>query len=356
MYTRRCLLVALLFAALAARPATAAQNQISVKTIPATPLVEVGRDQQLLNFDMVIENSGAKALQLRGIVAEASDPAGLPIARTLLSENGFPSSMETLPNREVPAHGSLGIFNPLFAWPRGANIARIHYTLWVEPLVYRDRTQLIFPLKGRVFVLDGHDFYSHHRRQDLTAPEVVGAGIHANPVRYCDDFVFVDAHGAMFAGDPREKKNWFGYGQPVYAPAGGTVVSIVNDVGEPTWDGRQLHKPRPPADDSPFGNYVLIDHGDGELSVLSHLLPHSIRVRRGDHVTQGQLVGRLGASESGNPEYPVVAHLAYALISGADYFNSEGLPAYFEHYTLLLGSEQVPVTNGPLDTGDFFKT
>jgi len=191
----------------------ASQNPLQFKTIPATPLIENSRDQQSMNFDIMVRNTGSRPLTLLRIEGEAFDAAGQPISRKLVSDNGFPSSIETLPDRTVPAHGELGIFNPLYAWPQGADVSRLRYTLTftdsksgaaesatlsVSPQLYHDKTQLIVPLKGRLFVQDGHDFYAHHRRQDLSDPAAVQAGIVANPMRYALDLAFVDEHGAMY--------------------------------------------------------------------------------------------------------------------------------------------------------------
>jgi len=206
---------------------------LQIKTIPVTPLIEIGREQQLLNFDIVVRNPSGQALTLLRIEAEALDLAGQPISRKRVDDNGFPSSIETVPDRSLPARGELGIFNPLYAWPKTADLARLRYTLTftdragattetatlsVTPRIYSDKTRLIVPLKGRLLVDDGHDFYAHHRRQDLSAPEVAQAGVIANPMRYALDFVFVDEHGAAYHGNPNEKMNWLGYGQPVTLP------------------------------------------------------------------------------------------------------------------------------------------
>lgn len=45
-----------------------------------------------------------------------------------------------------------------------------------------------------------------------------------------------------------------------------------------------------------YGNYVLIDHGDGTQSLYAHLLANSITVKAGDVVSQGQVIGIMGTS------------------------------------------------------------
>lgn len=43
-------------------------------------------------------------------------------------------------------------------------------------------------------------------------------------------------------------------------------------------------------------NYVKIDHGDGLASGYAHLYQNTITVRAGDHVEQGQIIGKVGSS------------------------------------------------------------
>ncbi len=64
-------------------------------------------------------------------------------------------------------------------------------------------------------------------------------------------------------------------GTPIYAAAGGTV--IVSRVGG--WNGG-------------YGNYVVIDHGDGTQTLYGHLTSDSVSV--GQSVSQGQPIGTVG--------------------------------------------------------------
>lgn len=47
-----------------------------------------------------------------------------------------------------------------------------------------------------------------------------------------------------------------------------------------------------------YGNYVMIDHGDGTASVYAHMYNGSIAVKNGDKVKQGQKLGMMGSSGS----------------------------------------------------------
>lgn len=45
-----------------------------------------------------------------------------------------------------------------------------------------------------------------------------------------------------------------------------------------------------------YGNYVKINHGDGMISIYGHMYANSIKVRAGDFVKQGQVIGKSGSS------------------------------------------------------------
>ncbi len=45
-----------------------------------------------------------------------------------------------------------------------------------------------------------------------------------------------------------------------------------------------------------YGNYVLIDHGDGSSTLYAHLHYMSITVYSGESVSQGQIIGKIGSS------------------------------------------------------------
>lgn len=45
-----------------------------------------------------------------------------------------------------------------------------------------------------------------------------------------------------------------------------------------------------------YGNYVLIDHGDGSSTLYAHLHYMTINVTAGDYVSQGEVIGKIGSS------------------------------------------------------------
>ena len=128
---------------------------------------------------------------------------------------------------------------------------------------YVTRTGLVLPLRGRVLVFDGHDFYAHHRRWNLAHP-VVGKLFRRNSGRYAYDFSIVDSVGRMYRGDGTRNEDWYSWNAPVLAPGTGRVVAA--ESGEPDWEVGRTGLPDTTVLARPialFGNYVVVDHGNG---------------------------------------------------------------------------------------------
>ena len=154
------------------------------------------------------------------------------------------------------------------------------------------------------------------------------------PQRYALDLVGVDAAGhAMRPGIEDMQKtsyaDWVGYGAEAIAVADG----VVRD----TRDGEQEHKPLSPQPepasltaDGLFGNYVVLELQPGIFATYAHLKKGSVKVRPGDHIHRGQLLGQLG--QSGNSAAP---HLHFQLSTAMTFEGSEGLPYVFEGFDVL---------------------
>ena len=57
-------------------------------------------------------------------------------------------------------------------------------------------------------------------------------GIAANSNNFASDFIYLDAEGQAYHGDPRSSRYWYSYDQPIYAPGAGIVLAAANDVPE----------------------------------------------------------------------------------------------------------------------------
>lgn len=178
---------------------------------------------------------------------------------------------------------------------------------------YVQKTALIFPFRGNSMVTQG---------------TVVDGGHSSRDTQFALDTLGLSVLYAPMLNENEINENLVGWGREILAPADGTVAFSRNDVPTNPKVGEGIS-----ADDlarlgatAIGGNSVVIDHGNSEFSVLMHMQPGSVRVRRGDTVVQGQVIGLLG--NSGDSYAP---HLHFCLQDGPELFNADALPFTFQN-------------------------
>lgn len=171
---------------------------------------------------------------------------------------------------------------------------------------YVTKTPLMLPFEGEWYVAWGGS--APHQNYHVIAPDQ----------RFAYDML-VMSDGATFSGDRTRNESYHCFGQPVFAPGAGRVVVSVDSVADNV--PGQMNRTAPP------GNHVVIDHGNGEYSLLAHFRRGSVQVHAGDAVTQGQRIAECG--NSGNSSE---AHLHYHMQTGAAFGDGVGLPAQFLDY------------------------
>ena len=131
-------------------------------------------------------------------------------------------------------------------------------------------------------------------------------------------------NGGIFSGDGKSLTDYYGYGKKIYAVAPGRVVSVTNDRPEAPLDG-----PNENLDgaDSFAGNKVIIRMARNMYQFYGHFQPGSVRVRRGQRVQSGKVLGLLG--NSGNSSAP---HLHFGIHDGPVPATSNSLPFRIDHY------------------------
>lgn len=333
--------------------------QVTVAVVPAQPLLERTLYGQAMNCDFRLANRGSQELELRVVNLAVRDAKGALIAKLELNDNGIAPGIEIVPNRKLAAGASLTLYNPFHTlaaqWPlasleyafrfSGGKDGDVVQSVRVEPKAYATRTRLRLPLDGRLLVWDGHDFYSHHRRFNLDHPVAIQIGFQTNAARYSYDFTVVDADGNRYRGDGTKHEDHWSYGRPVLAPGDGTVVRVRDGVSEEGTGEVRLAEVRENGMVI-FGNYVVIDHGNGEFSHLGHLKPGSVKVVVGDKVHAGQPIAQVGTS--GSSLFP---HLHYELATTAG-TDGEGLPSQFVEFDRILGTTRSRGDGGSPDSGD----
>lgn len=105
--------------------------------------------------------------------------------------------------------------------------------------------------------------------------------------------------------------------------------------------------------DNLAGNFVFIDLGNGQYAQYAHLQPGSVRVKAGDKVRKGQLVGRVG--NSGDARVP---HLHFQVTNGTDILDGEGLPYLIDRFRMRVGdgkwdtrTREYPLDGAVIDFG-----
>lgn len=330
---------------------------IRVSASPHPVWIEEGAASRLLNFDLIVENSTAAPLDVDEIRLSIYDRSGRLVLRRQLDGNGTRPSIRTI-DAEIPASGTGLIFNPFDRFEHGVELFRLVFDLAlsgksgspryaarlvVEPRPYATKTNLVLPVTGPALVDDGHDFYSHHRRWDYTIPGIRALGFRTNFMRYSYDLVPVDERGERFAGDESRNESWLGFGRALRAAGDGTVAAVRDD--QP--DDRMFDPSKMNGDTMKiWGNYVVLDHGNGEFSLYGHIRQGSSRVKGGQRVRQGEVIAAIGAS--GSSKFP---HLHYELQTGIG-TDSEGLPSTFRDFDRVRGARRVAVKSGLIDTGE----
>ena len=136
---------------------------------------------------------------------------------------------------------------------------------------------------------------------------------------------------------------------PVYAPADGEIVEIVDDLDDlydTPFDFDQAISDNRVKDLA--GNYIVIKHNESEYSHLFHLLKNGIDVTVGDQVSRGQRIAKIGFSGAST----TYSHLHYQLLDGADFLRANALPCRFSDVLLLNGKESIRYEQTCIDTGD----
>jgi hypothetical protein len=354
---------------------------VTVRSAPESPIIESRDANQFLNFDLIVRNVSRLTLRLSEIQLAVYDSTHSVVMMKSLNTDAFAPSIEVIGKQKMGPGQHLDVFNPFFRFESSVPLAELRYSfcllreenaqerernshrlpddcdfrqqITIVPRTYEDKTSLILPLRGKIFVWEGHDFFSHHLRVPLADPDVQRRGITADSNNFASDFIYVNEAGRAYHDDPRKLENWYGYGKPVYAPGAGVVLAAANDIPDNWFENAQatvIGHPKPSAGKDPkdIGNFVLIDHEDGEYSLLVHMKPGSVLVRSGDRVKPGQTVGAIGFA--GDSIFP---HLHYSLMSGATLFKDWGLPIYFLHFRRAMGATSIQVQRGSVNSGDF---
>ncbi len=168
---------------------------------------------------------------------------------------------------------------------------------------YKTKTNLILPFNGEWLVSNGGrtaETNSHNRSPDQ-GPQ--------NQIYSCD-FRFKST------GNENKLEDFAAFAKEVLAPGHGIIIQVI--------DGAIDVLPGERDRSVGVGNAIIIDHQNGEYSLLCHFKFNSITVKVGDKVEQGEIVGLCG--NTGNTSQP---HIHFNLQDGPLMHKAKALPAQF---------------------------
>ena len=146
--------------------------------------------------------------------------------------------------------------------------------------------------------------------------------------RFAVDFIKIDNQGRGAIGDLTRNESFFTFGEPVYAVADARVVRTRNDLP----DIPPLNEPPGSSftTETTLGNNIELMLGGRRYALYAHLKRGSIRVRPGQRVRRGQMLGRVGNSgQTGG------SHLHFQLSDGPNPVTSDSPPFVLRHFTLI---------------------
>jgi len=291
-----------------------------------------------LSYELEVINQSALTVTLTKVGTRAQNNVlGVPLTGTALSErtrlnNG--GSGATLvaggsamifmdaayaQSRRRPARITHGIS---MSWPdpTTSEIRKIRFAGVPSRVAKRPPMELASPLRGGKWVaVSSCCTLNPHRGATLAIDGTVRV-----PERFAIDFIQLNADDRLFSGSISELSNYEYFGTPIHAARGGKVVRVVNNRPEQV----PGTSPADPTIQTAGGNHVVIDMGKGRYGFYAHMKTGSARVRKGDRVKTGEVIGLLG--NSGNTDAP---HLHFHVMNSPSPLQSSGLPFTFGKFT-----------------------
>lgn len=204
------------------------------------------------------------------------------------------------------------------------NALAVDTVMSASVLVHAEYSPLDAPAgRGTWVAIRGPSNTSGHRRSFVAM-----GGDARVPQRFAVDWAMLGDDGRLFHGDSTIAANWYGFGQSVIAVASGSMVYAVDSIPDraafvvssvPVMRAREA-----------TGNAVVVAMDGGRFATFAHLKRGSVRVKVGDRVIAGQVLGAVG--NSGNTLGP---HLHFHVSRAPALLASEGRPFVLREFALV---------------------
>lgn len=173
------------------------------------------------------------------------------------------------------------------------------------PMIERNTTQFILPFKDEWTVVWGGDIAELNYHVENKAQ------------KNAFDFVITDDSGKSFKSDGKTNEDYYAFNKELVAPCDGVIVLKVDGVDDNV-----------PGEFNPIyipGNTVILKTINGEYLFFAHFKQNSIKVKQGQIVKQGEVLGLCG--NSGNSSEP---HLHFHVQNVKDMNVATGVKCFFD--------------------------
>ena len=187
-----CLLAFLVWCQHAEFGETTPSPVLTIQSAPERPIIELRETNQFLNFDLIVRNVSRLTFRLSEIQLAVYDSTHSLVMMKFLNTDAFAPSIEVIGKQTMAPGEQLDVFNPFFRFDSTVPLAELRYSfcllreenaqerernshrlpddcdfrqqITIAPRKFEDKTSLILPLRGKISIWEGHDFFSHHLR------------------------------------------------------------------------------------------------------------------------------------------------------------------------------------------------
>lgn len=154
------------------------------------------------------------------------------------------------------------------------------------------------------------------------------------PARYAIDWVRLKEDATHASGDESKIANHHGYGADVLAVADAVVAEAADDIAE---SPSLADAAGAISLENASGNYVTLDLGGQRYAFYEHLKHGSVKVRTGERVKRGQVIGQLGNSGSSSAG----PHLHFHVADANSALGAEGMPYVLTGFEVIGAYDQI---------------
>jgi hypothetical protein len=217
------------------------------------------------------------------------------------------------------------------------------HALTISPLPVKPNAPLVVapPLRGSDWIAGdsaSNEPDAAHRRAIL-----LNHGQAYIAQRYAIDWVkykIVNGVATTWSGPESQNSSYFCYDAPIYSMTDGRVIEVMDGLPENVPHSGKVAININFANAA--GNHVVVDLGYGLYALYAHMRPGSIKVKQGDIVKAGDVIGHVG--NTGNSTEP---HLHEHIDNQPSFLAGQGVPYEFDHYQ---ASGPNTLINGPHDS------